>query len=124
MPFGFAVRLYDQLVQNILLGWLGGSCIIEPKMVQTLHEAGFLPWHPTSVNVVNNVERRSQEVAPGTVAARRCGAAMFIEILKALRLLCNAIFCDGGDIIFYMKRGGYDWQGIAAHLACGHGRSR
>ena len=111
-PLGPAAGPHDQLVQNIVLSWLGGSRIIELKTVQILDELKIPRPCIDIVNVGYNVEW-SQELRLEQSLREYVGAAMFIEILKASRLLGNDFSGDGGDTIFDMSVG-YDLKGISS----------
>ena len=85
-PLGPAAGPHDQLVQNIVLSWLAGSRIIELKTVQILDELKIPRPCIDATNVGYNVEW-SQELKLEQSLREYVGAAMFIEILKASRLL-------------------------------------
>ena len=85
-PLGPAAGPHDQLVQNIVLSWLGGSRIIELKTVQILDELKIPRPCIDVANVGYNVEW-SQELRLEQSLREYVGAAMFIEILKASKLL-------------------------------------
>ncbi|MGO8813353.1 MAG: 4Fe-4S dicluster domain-containing protein [Terriglobia bacterium] len=111
-PLGPAAGPHDQLVQNIALSWLGGSRIIELKTVQILDELKIPRPCIDIINVGYNVEW-SQELRLEQSLREYVGAAMFIAILKASRLLGEDFPGDGGDTIFDMSVG-YDLKGISA----------
>ncbi|HMD84351.1 MAG TPA: glutamate synthase, partial [Terriglobia bacterium] len=111
-PLGPAAGPHDQLVQNIVLSWLGGSRIIELKTVQILDELKIPRPCIDIINVGYNVEW-SQELRLEQSLREYVGAAMFIEILKASRLLGEDFPGDGGDTIFDMSVG-YDLKGISS----------
>jgi putative selenate reductase len=111
-PLGPAAGPHDQLVQNIVLSWLGGSRIIELKTVQILDELKIPRPCIDIINVGYNVEW-SQELRLEQSLREYVGAAMFIEILKASKLLGGDFPGDGGDTIFDMSVG-YDLKGISS----------
>ncbi len=109
-PLGPAAGPHDQLVQNIVLSWLGGSRIIELKTVQILDELKIPRPCIDIINVGYNVEW-SQELRLEQSLREYVGAAMFIEILKASKLLGEDFPGDWGATIFDMSVG-YDLKGI------------
>jgi putative selenate reductase len=111
-PLGPAAGPHDQLVQNIVLSWLGGSRIIELKTVQILDELKIPRPCIDIINVGYNVEW-SQELRLEQSLREYVGAAMFIEILKASKLLGDDFPGDWGDTVFDMSVG-YDLKGISS----------
>ena len=111
-PLGPAAGPHDQLVQNIVLSWLGGSRIIELKTVQILDELKIPRPCIDIINVGYNVEW-SQELRLEQSLREYVGVAMFIEILKASKLLGDDFPGDWGDTIFDMSVG-YDLKGISS----------
>jgi putative selenate reductase len=111
-PLGPAAGPHDQLVQNIVLSWLGGSRIIELKTVQILDELKIPRPCIDIINVGFNVEW-SQELRLEQSLREYVGAAMFIEILKASKLLGEDFPGDWGDTVFDMSVG-YDLKGISS----------
>jgi putative selenate reductase len=111
-PLGPAAGPHDQLVQNIVLSWLGGSRIIELKTVQILDELKIPRPCIDIINVGYNVEW-SQELRLEQSLRECVGAAMFIEILKASKLLGNGFPGAWGNTIFDMSVG-YDLKGISS----------
>jgi len=111
-PLGPAAGPHDQLVQNIVLSWLGGSRIIELKTVQILDELKIPRPCIDIINVGYNVEW-SQELRLEQSLREYVGAAMFIEILKASKLLGEDFPGDWGDTAFDMSVG-YDLKGISS----------
>ncbi len=85
-PLGPAAGPHGQLAQNIVLSWLGGSRIIELKTVQVLDELKISRPCIDAANVGYNVEW-SQELKLEQSLREYVGAAMFLEMLKASRLL-------------------------------------
>ena len=106
-PLGPAAGPHDQLAQNIVLCWLGGARIIELKTVQILDELRIPRPCIDAANVGYNVEW-SQELKLEQSLREYAGAAMFIEILKASRLLGENV---PSDTIFDMSVG-YNLEGI------------
>jgi putative selenate reductase len=111
-PLGPAAGPHDQLVQNIVLSWLGGARIIELKTVQILDELKIPRPCIDIINVGYNVEW-SQELRLEQSLREYVGAAMFIEILKASKLLGEDFPGDWGDTVFDMSVG-YDLKGISS----------
>jgi putative selenate reductase len=111
-PLGPAAGPHDQLAQNIVLSWLGGSRIIELKTVQILDELKIPRPCIDIINVGYNVEW-SQELRLEQSLREYVGAAMFIEILKASKLLGEDFPGDWGDTVFDMSVG-YDLKGISS----------
>jgi putative selenate reductase len=111
-PFGPAAGPHDQLVQNLVVSWLGGSRIIELKTVQILDELKIPRPCIDIINVGYNVEW-SQELRLEQSLREYVGAAMFIEILKASKLLGEDFPGSWGDTIFDMSVG-YDLKGISS----------
>ncbi len=111
-PLGPAAGPHDQLIQNIVLSWLGGSRIIELKTVQILDELKIPRPCIDIINVGYNVEW-SQELRLEQSLREYVGAAMFIEILKASKLLGEDFPGGWADTIFDMSVG-YDLKGISS----------
>jgi putative selenate reductase len=111
-PLGPAAGPHDQLVQNIVLAWLGGSRIIELKTVQILDELKIPRPCIDIINVGYNVEW-SQELRLEQSLREYVGAAMFIQILKASKLLGEDFPGDWGDTVFDMSVG-YDLKGTSS----------
>jgi putative selenate reductase len=109
-PVGPAAGPHDQLVQNIVLSWLAGSRIIELKTVQILDELKIPRPCIDMANVGYNVEW-SQELKLDQSLREYVGAAMFIEILKASKLL-GEDFCTGATDTIYDMSVGYSLEGI------------
>jgi putative selenate reductase len=106
-PLGPAAGPHGQLAQNIVLCWLGGSRIIELKTIQILDELQIPRPCIDAANVGYNVEW-SQELSLDQSLREYVGAAMFLEILKASRLLGEDI---PSDTVFDMSVG-YNLDGI------------
>jgi putative selenate reductase len=109
-PLGPAAGPHDQLLQNIALSWLGGARIIELKTVQILDELKIPRPCIDAQNVTYNVEW-SQELKLEQSLREYIAAAMFLEILKASRLLGDDFPVALGDTIFDMSVG-YNLEGI------------
>src|SRR5580700_11405692 len=106
-PLGPAAGPHGQLAQNIVLSWLGGSRIIELKTIQTLDELQIPRPCIDAANVGYNVEW-SQELSLDQSLREYVGASMFLEILKASRLLGDGI---PSDTVFDMSVG-YNLEGL------------
>lgn len=109
-PLGPAAGPHDQLLQNLVLSWLAGSRIIELKTVQILDELKIPRPCIDMTNVGYNVEW-SQELKLEQSLREYVGAAMFIEILKASKLLGEDFCPSATDTIFDMSVG-YNLEGI------------
>ena len=107
-PLGPAAGPHGQLAQNIVLSWLGGSRIIELKTVQILDELKIPRPCIDIANVGYNVEW-SQELKLEQSLREYVGAAMFLEILKASKLLGEDF--SPGETVFDMSVG-YNLEGI------------
>ena len=107
-PLGPAAGPHGQLVQNIVLSWLGGSRIIELKTVQILDELKIPRPCIDIANVGYNVEW-SQELKLEQSLREYVGAVMLIEILKASKLLGEDF--SPGETVFDMSVG-YNLEGI------------
>src|SRR5664279_4426165 len=106
-PLGPAAGPHGQLAQNIALSWLGGSRIIELKTIQILDELKIPRPCIDVANVGFNVEW-SQELTLDQSLGEYVGAAMFLEILKASKLLGEDI---PDETVFDMSAG-YNLEGI------------
>ncbi|HLK62255.1 MAG TPA: 4Fe-4S dicluster domain-containing protein [Bryobacteraceae bacterium] len=106
-PLGPAAGPHGQLAQNIVLSWLGGSRIIELKTIQVLDELRIPRPCIDAANVGYNVEW-SQELTLDQSLREYVGAAMFLEMLKASRLLGDGIPME---TVFDMSVG-YGLEGI------------
>ncbi len=111
-PIGPAAGPHDQLVQNIVLSWLGGSRIIELKTVQILDELKIPRPCIDITNVGYNVEW-SQELKLELSLPEYVSAAMFIEILKASGLLGEEFPASKQETIYDMSVG-YNLEGISS----------
>ncbi|MBZ5620944.1 MAG: glutamate synthase [Acidobacteriia bacterium] len=109
-PLGPAAGPHGQLAQNIVLSWLGGSRIIELKTIQILDELQIPRPCIDAANVGYNVEW-SQELSLDQSLREYVGAAMFLEILKASRLLGENVPSVPGLTVFDMSVG-YNLEGI------------
>jgi putative selenate reductase len=109
-PVGPAAGPHGQLAQNVVLSWLAGSRIIELKTVQILEELKIPRPCIDMTNVGYNVEW-SQELKLEQSLREYVGAAMFIEILKASKLL-GEDFCPGATDTIYDMSVGYSLEGI------------
>src|SRR5271157_3575121 len=109
-PVGPAAGPHDQLAQNVVLSWLVGSRIIELKTVQILDELNIPRPCIDMTNIGYNVEW-SQELKLEQSLREYVGAAMFIEILKASKLL-GEDFCPGATDTIYDMSVGYSLEGI------------
>ena len=109
-PVGPAAGPHGQLAQNVVLSWLAGSRIIELKTVQILDELKIPRPCIDMTNVGYNVEW-SQELKLEQSLREYVGAAMFVEILKASKLL-GEDFCPGATDTIYDMSVGYSLEGI------------
>jgi len=113
-PLGPAAGPHDQLAQNIVLAWLGGSRIIELKTVQVLDELKINRPCIDATNIGFNIEW-SQELKLQQSLHEYVKASMIIEILRQENALgvpdpaaLPGSFCD----IVYDLSVGYDLKGI------------
>ncbi|MEW6280527.1 MAG: 4Fe-4S dicluster domain-containing protein, partial [Candidatus Eremiobacterota bacterium] len=110
---GPAAGPQDQLIQNILLSWLGGSRIIELKTVQILDELKISRPCIYAGNVGFNVEW-SQELRLADSLHEYVASSMLVDVLKHLDVLGLG---DQGpaatDTIFDLSVG-YDLKGISS----------
>jgi putative selenate reductase len=109
-PLGPAAGPHDQMLQNIVLCWLGGARIIELKTVQILDELKIPRPCIDAANVTYNVEW-SQELRLEQSLREYVSAAIFLEILKASGLLGDDFPGRIADTIFDMSVG-YNLEGI------------
>jgi putative selenate reductase len=107
-PLGPAAGPQTQLLQNIVLCWLGGARIIELKTVQVLDELQIPRPCIDARNVTYNVEW-SQELKLEESLREYVSAAMFLQILNASGLLGE--HCAPTDTIFDMSVG-YNLEGL------------
>jgi putative selenate reductase len=106
-PLGPAAGPHGQLAQNIVLSWLGGARIIELKTVQILDDLKIPRPCIDVANIGYNVEW-SQELKLEQSLREYVGAAMFLEILKASKLLGEDV---PSDTVLDMSVG-YNLEGI------------
>lgn len=115
--FGPAAGPQDQLIQNIVLCWLGGSRIVELKTVQIMDELKISRPCIYAGNVGFNVEW-SQELRLGQSLREYVGASMLLDVLEAENVLGG----PAGPRIFDMSVG-YDLKGISTPEVTGFVRS-
>jgi putative selenate reductase len=111
-PIGPAAGPHDQMLQNIVLSWLGGSRIIELKTVQILDELKIPRPCIDMTSVGYNVEW-SQELKLELSLREYVAAAMFIEILNASGLLGEEFPVSKRQTIYDMSVG-YSLDGISS----------
>src|ERR1051326_7992150 len=111
-PLGPAAGPHDQLIQNIVLSWLGGSRIIELQTGQILDELKIPRPCIDMANVGYNVEW-SQELKLEQSLREYVGAMMMIEVLKASHLGEEFAAPGFADTIFDMSVG-YNLEGISS----------
>ncbi len=109
-PLGPAAGPHSQLLQNIVLSWLGGSRIIELKTVQVLDALSIPRPCIDSETVTYNVEW-SQELSLQQSLREYVSAMMFLEVLKASSLLGEDLPRGFYDTVFDMSAG-YNLEGI------------
>jgi len=109
-PLGPAAGPHTQLLQNIVLSWLGGSRIIELKTVQVLDALKIPRPCIDSETVTYNVEW-SQELSLQQSLREYVSAMMFLEILKTSSLLGEDLPRGFYDTVFDMSAG-YNLEGI------------
>ncbi len=111
-PLGPAAGPHTQMAQNIIMGWLGGSRIIELKTIQVLDK---LEIHRPCMDIPNlgfNVEW-SQELPLELSLREYVAASMLIDIFRHTRLLGEEIPLSRYDTVFDMSVG-YDLKGISS----------
>jgi putative selenate reductase len=113
-PLGPAAGPQDQLAQNIILAWLGGSRIIELKTVQILDELVINRPCIDATNIGFNIEW-SQELKLHETLQEYVKASMMIDILREENVLGIPDFVnlppDFYATIFDLSVG-YDLKGI------------
>ena len=120
-PLGPAAGPHDQLAQNVVLAWLGGSRIIELKTVQVLDELTINRPCIDITNIGFNIEW-SQELKLHQSLREYVKASMIVEILQAE----NALGIDDPaslpghfyDIAYDLSVG-YDLAGIESETVTG-----
>jgi putative selenate reductase len=120
-PLGPAAGPQDQLAQNIVLAWLGGSRIIELKTVQILDELTINRPCIDATNIGFNIEW-SQELKLQQSLQEYVKASMIVEILReenALGIAENAHLPEDFYATIYDLSVGYDLQGIQSEAVSG-----
>lgn len=121
-PLGPAAGPQDQMIQNIVLSWLGGSRIIELKTVQILDELKIPRPCIQAANIGFNVEW-SQELRVAQSLREYVAASMILEILRETDVLgLGALKADRSQVILDMSVG-YDLKGISDPKVTGFIRS-
>ena len=110
---GPAAGPQDQLVQNIILSWLGGSRIIELKTVQILDELSINRPCIYAGNIGLNVEW-SQELRLRQSQVEYVAASMIIDILRHTDLLGFGADLDKASPTIFDLSVGYGLQGISS----------
>src|SRR5215831_4166404 len=120
-PLGPAAGPHDQLAQNIVLAWLGGSRIIELKTVQILDELVINRPCIDATNIGFNIEW-SQELKLHETLQEYVKASMIIDILREENALGvtdpSSLPPDFNATIFDLSVG-YDLQGIQSAYVTG-----
>ncbi|HXX78782.1 MAG TPA: hypothetical protein VEI53_09835, partial [Ktedonobacteraceae bacterium] len=120
-PLGPAAGPHDQLAQNIVLAWLGGSRIIELKTVQILDELVINRPCIDATNIGFNIEW-SQELKLHETLQEYVKASMLIDILREENALGvpdpSALPADFYATIFDLSVG-YDLKGIQSETVTG-----
>ena len=111
-PLGPTAGPHNQMTQNIILSWLGGSRIIELKTIQILDQLKINRPCIDIPNIGFNIEW-SQELRLHQSLMEYVSASMFIDILKYEKILGEDIPDDRLDTIFDMSVG-YDLKGISS----------
>ncbi len=109
-PLGPAAGPHTQLLQNIVLAWLGGARIIELKTVQVLDELRLPRPCIDAATVTYNVEW-SQELKLRQSLREYVAAAMFLTILRESKLLGEGLPAEFYETVFDMSAG-YSLEGI------------
>jgi putative selenate reductase len=120
-PLGPAAGPQDQLAQNIVLAWLGGSRIIELKTIQILDELVINRPCIDATNIGFNIEW-SQELKLHETLQEYVKASMIIDILREENAICvsepAALPPDFYATIFDLSVG-YDLRGIESESVTG-----
>jgi putative selenate reductase len=120
-PLGPAAGPHDQLAQNVVLAWLGGSRIIELKTVQVLDELTINRPCIDITNIGFNIEW-SQELKLQQALREYVKASMIVEILHAENALGindpPALPEHFYDIVYDLSVG-YDLKGIESETVTG-----
>ena len=109
-PVGPAAGPQDQLIQNIVLAWLGGSRIVELKTIQINDQLKIPRPCIDATNVGYNIEW-SQELRLEKSLQEYVAASMIIEIMKDANILGLESDKLKEDTIFDMSVG-YGLEGI------------
>lgn len=120
-PLGPAAGPQDQLAQNIVLAWLGGSRIIELKTVQVRDELTINRPCIDATNIGFNIEW-SQELKLEQSLQEYVKASMISEILRqenALGVAEPAALPADFYATIYDLSVGYDLQGIQSEAVSG-----
>ncbi|HEY1351620.1 MAG TPA: 4Fe-4S dicluster domain-containing protein [Ktedonobacteraceae bacterium] len=120
-PLGPAAGPQDQLAQNIVLAWLGGSRIIELKTVQLLDELTINRPCIDATSIGFNIEW-SQELKLRQSLREYVKASMIIEILRqdnALEIAEPAALPADFYATIYDLSVGYDLKGIQSEAVSG-----
>ncbi len=120
-PLGPAAGPQDQLAQNIVLAWLGGSRIIELKTIQILDELVINRPCIDATNIGFNIEW-SQELKLHETLREYVKASMIIDILREENVVAvpdtAALPPDFYATIFDLSVG-YDLKGIESESVTG-----
>lgn len=120
-PLGPAAGPQDQLAQNIVLAWLGGSRIIELKTVQILDELTINRPCIDATNIGFNIEW-SQELKLQQSLQEYVKASMLIDILReenALGIAEGTVLPEDFFATIYDLSVGYDLKGIQGDAVSG-----
>lgn len=120
-PLGPAAGPQDQLAQNIVLAWLGGSRIIEMKTVQILDELVINRPCIDATNIGFNIEW-SQELKLHESLLEYVKAAMMLDILReenALGVADPAALPPDFYATVFDLSVGYDLKGIQSEAVTG-----
>ncbi|MBI2265878.1 MAG: glutamate synthase [Armatimonadetes bacterium] len=112
-PLGPAAGPHDQLAQNIVLAWLGGSRIMELKTVQILDDLAIPRPCIQAPNICFNVEW-SQELRLEASAKEYVTASMLVDILKKGKLLAEGPPEPGPAETIFDFSVGYSLEGISS----------
>lgn len=111
--FGPAAGPQDQLIQNILLSWLGGSRIVELKTVQIMDDLKISRPCIYAGNVGFNVEW-SQELKVDQSLTEYVASSMLIDILTHSGLIDFGSHAPGSTDTIFDLSVGYDLKGISS----------
>lgn len=116
-PIGPAAGPHSQMVQNLVLAWLGGSRLFELKTVQVIDDLEIARPCIDMETIGYNTEW-SQELSVPASIDEYVGAALLIAALSRWEPLAEHLGPDPGRHVFDMSVG-YDLAGISTDKVAG-----